>query len=195
MGIKVGVIGPTDLQELGRVLRQPEEFLLTRAAVVGRLIAERGCDLWVNSDGGMLAAVARAYKGHGGRRLVMLYPWKPIPWPIAHAEEYVKIADEVIRPNDWFDANYAVVSEPEVCVCMGLSPGTQGELSYIRWDEKFQTGNLKMLVVIRELLQEGRLPSMFAQRLRPLLQYVATAEGLEQALQQVNCVKEPIPVL
>ena len=192
--MRIGVIGPTDLEKLGRLLNQPLEFLLERAALVGKLIAGSGAEMWVNGDGGMLTAVARAYKENAGNRLVILYPIRPDPWPIAHTEPYVGLADTVVRTSTWFDANYIVVSETDICVCVGLSTGTLSEIAYINWDDMFQTSALKRLVMLQELM---RLKRLFPEiGLNPdKVRYIAHVEDLVKVLEEVDCNdKEPVPV-
>jgi hypothetical protein len=80
--LKVGIIEPTNLVKLSTLTGKPQEFFIDRAAEIGKALAESRCELWVNSDGGMLAEVAQAYKRGGGSSLVVLSPANPEPWPI-----------------------------------------------------------------------------------------------------------------
>lgn len=193
--VKVGVIGPTDLQKQSKLLGKPVEFLLERARFVGKALAEHGAELWVNGDGGMLAEVARAYKENAGPHLVVLYPRYEVPWPTAHTAPYIGLADETIRTSDWFQANYLVVSDTELCVCVGLSSGTYSELAYIKWNLQFDRGNLKVLVIIQELMRLRRLPLEIRAYLEEIARYIPQVEDLVHALEKVDCNdKEPIPV-
>lgn len=176
--MKVGVIGPTDLETLALNLGQSEDWVRERISLLGKMIAEAGHELWVNPDGGVLAAVANAYKTHGGSRLVVLVPMAADPWPNDHTRAHVQIADEVRKLPNWFHANYAVVSEVDICICAGRSVGTFSELAYARWDEKFKTGVLQKLFAVRELLLENELPREYSQKFGMRLQYVDTVEDL-----------------
>lgn len=189
--MKVSVIGPTDLEKLSNRLGKPVEYLLERAALVGKILAEGGYELLVNGDKGMLDAVAESYRAHGGTRLTVLYPLKPYPWPLDHTEPYVRYADKIVRPPDWFSTNYEVVSEPCVCVCVGMSSGTLSEVAYINWDHEFHTGNLKVLIAVRELVRGGVFP-LEIEPDKDVLNYVETVEDLAQVLQEL-CLKELIP--
>jgi len=62
MLIKIGVIGPTNLQKLTKITLKPINFFLERARKIGKILAESGIELWINSDKGMLVGVARGYK-------------------------------------------------------------------------------------------------------------------------------------
>lgn len=183
----VGVIGPTDLGKLCFLLEKPLEFVLERAALIGRILAENDCEVLVNADGGMLAAVAKSYKDHDGRKLVVLVPRRAGPWPIDHTVPYTEIADEVMQLADWFRTNRAVVSLPTLVVCVGLSAGTFSELSYIKWDDQHQKGNLEKLVVIQELVRGGVIPPELAINIAPMLEYVNVAEELDQILKRIQC--------
>tara|TARA_Y100000310_G_scaffold67752_1_gene63138 strand:- start:6717 stop:7298 length:582 start_codon:yes stop_codon:yes gene_type:complete len=187
--MRVGLIGPTDMGQLAQFLGRSQEVLEELGALVGQILADTGKELWVNADRGMLYAVARSYKEHGGPKLVMLLPRRGVPWPIDHAEQYTEIADEVRRPVTWIAANLEVVSEPEICVCVGLSAGTLSELSYIRWNIELGGGNLRALFAIRELLRGGNVPPEYRSALASVLHYVETTEEFREALEkcQVSC--------
>ena len=105
--------------------------------------------------------------------------------PIDHSKPYAKIADELRRPKDWFAATREVVSEPELCVCVGLSAGTMSELSYSRWNiELLEKRNLKVLIAVRELLRGRELPPEYESVLAPVLRYVQTVEELRPVLEE-----------
>lgn len=172
MGAKVGVIGPTDILKFCKLMNKPKEYLLLRAKIIGRALAESGCELWVNSDKGMLVAVARAYKEADGEKLVVLYPENGEPWPNNHASPYVKGADEIRKERNWFWSNYNVVSLVDLSVCVGLSTGTLSELAYIKWNYQLKCGILKRLIGIRELLREGRFPPEIEIDISDIIRYI-----------------------
>jgi len=122
------------------------EFFLEKSKVIGKILAETDCELWVNSDRGMLVAIGRAYKDFGGKKLVVLYPDKGEPWPKEHAKPYVKNTDELKKEPNWFWSNYNVTALPDLCICVGLSAGTLSELAYIKWNYQLKCGNLKKLI-------------------------------------------------
>lgn len=161
---------------------KPESFFEERASRIGSVLAALGLELWVNSDKGMLRLVASSYRASGGKKLVVLFPAGGHPWPNEHAEEHTEYADEVIEEPSWFETNYKVVSEPEFCVCVGLSAGTLSELAYIKWDRQFHKGNLRALYVVEELVRGKVLPPEIEVEIKGILRYVATAEDLEAEL-------------
>ncbi|MBI2642493.1 MAG: hypothetical protein HYW97_01485 [Candidatus Wildermuthbacteria bacterium] len=183
--LKVGIIGPTNMEKLTRLTKKPRDFFLKKAEELGKILAVHDCELWVNSDGGMPGTVALAYKKYNGKALVVLYPQKSDPWPNKHTQPYRKVADKVsIQPN-WFWANYEVVSAPAMCICVGLSAGTLSELAYIKWNIQFQKGNLKDLVVIEELVRGKVLPPEIGVEVRPMVTYLKKTENLDAFLEKL----------
>lgn len=189
--MRVGIIGPTDVSTLSMFLGMKKEDVLSKAARVGEEIAKAGHELWVNPDGGMLAAVAEAYKAAGGKNHILLFPADQDPWPNEHARPYRDTADDVQERPDWFRTNHAVVSEVDICICVGFSAGTFTELGYVKWDEEFHRGRLRRLVVVRELARGGRLPPEYSAKFRDILRYVDTVEGLPPLLRE-EVVQEPL---
>lgn len=176
--LKVGIIGPTNILKLSQLTGKSTEFLLEKAKIIGQILAEKDCELWVNSDKGMLVAIARAYKDNSGKKCVVLYPSKGEPWPKEHTVPYIKNADELRKEPNWFWSNYNVTTMPEICICVGLSAGTLSELAYIKWNHQFKCGNLKKLIGIKELLRGGILPPEIEVDIEEIVQYVNTAEEL-----------------
>ena len=50
MALKVGIIGPTNLQKLSKLIKKPVKFFLGRAEKIGELLAEAEYELWVNLE-------------------------------------------------------------------------------------------------------------------------------------------------
>lgn len=182
--IKVGIIGPTNIPKLSKLTDKSQDFFLEKARLVGKILAETNCELWINSDKGMLVAVGRAYKKFGGKKLVVLYPSKGEPWPKEHAKPYIKYADELRKERNWFWSNYNVIALPDLCVCVGLSTGTLSELAYIKWNHQLKCGNLKKLIGIRELLRGNKLPSEVEYDIKAIVRYVKKTEDLRDFLEK-----------
>ena len=184
MALKVGIIGPTNMRKLVKLTGKSEQFFLKKADSVGKMLAAHRCELWVNSDGGMIREVAVAYKNAGGGRLVMLYPKKGEPWPNKHVKSHTRIANKLNRQQNWFWTNYQVVSIPELVVCVGLSAGTLSELAYIKWNRQFKRGNLKRLIVLQELVRGKRIPPEIEVEIKGILVYLKKTEELKRIISQ-----------
>ncbi len=182
MTLKTGLIGPTNLQKISKLTSKPVDFFLEKAEEIGRILAESGSELWVNSDKGMLSRVAQSYKKNKGKKLVVLWPARAEPWPNEQAKPYIREADKIRNEANWFWANYDVVSLPDVSICAGLSAGTLSELAYIKWNYQLGRGNLKKLVAVRELLRGERLPPEIEFDIREILVYIKRTNELKDVL-------------
>lgn len=186
MALRVGIIGPANIQKISKLTRRPADFFLQKGEQIGKILAKAGYELWVNSDKGMLAKIARSYKKNNGKKLVVLYPDKGEPWPKEHTEPYKKYADEIRKEPNWFWSNYNVVSLPDLCICAGLSAGGLSELAYIKWNWKLNCGNLKKLIAIRELLRDSKLPPEIEFDIKEIVIYINKTEDLKQLLEKFS---------
>lgn len=183
--LKVGIIGPTDIKKLSKITKKPTKFFLERAKKIGEILAFFDIELWINSDRGMAINIAKFYKKQKGKKVVILYPTKPQPWPKKHARPYLKYADKIEKELNWFWVNYNVVSLPEICICVGLSAGTLSELAYIKWNCQLKRGKLKKLIAIRELLREEQLPPEIEFNVKEILIYLKKVEELKVFLEKI----------
>ncbi len=182
--LKVGIIGPTNIEKLSKLTKKPASFFFQKAEKMGKIFAESGCELWVNSDKGMVHNIAVSYKANNGRKLVILYPKESKPWPKKHAKPYIKYADEVRKELNWFWTNYNVTAVPDICVCVGLSAGTLSELAYIKWNHQLKRGNLKRLIAVKELLRDRKLPPEIEIDIKEILSYISEIKGLKRILKR-----------
>lgn len=180
--IKVGIIGPTNIPKLSKLAGKPKDFFLEKAKLIGKILTEKNYELWINSDKGMLAAIGRAYKKFGGKKCVVLYPGKGEPWPKDHTKPYIKFADEIKKEPNWFWSNYNVTALPDICICVGLGAGVLSELAYIKWNHQLKCGNLKKLIVIKELLRNDKLPPEIEFDIKEIVQYIKKTEDLNLIL-------------
>lgn len=185
--MRIGLIGPTDLGTLAEFIQMPVETIEQKAAQIGKIVAKSGHELWVNiEDKGVLLAAARAYKQRGGRKLVVLSPQRGEPWPLVEGREMKALADEILPTENWFFANYWVVSRVDVVICAGQSPGTLGELKDLTWDTKLDTGVLRTLVAIKELLRGKKLVPEIEQANKDKLVYIDTVGELPGVLRGIS---------
>ncbi|MDI6602902.1 MAG: hypothetical protein QME57_02145 [Patescibacteria group bacterium] len=184
--LKIGIIGPTNIPKLSKLTKKPIGFYLQKAEKIGEILAEIGCELWINSDKGMAAHVGRAYKNNKGKKLVILYPVKGEPWPNKHVKPYIKYADELRKEPNWFWTNYNVTALPDICICVGLSAGVLSELAYIKWNYKLKRGKLKKLIAVRELLRDKKLPPEIEVDVKKILVYPKKVEELKQLLKRLS---------
>jgi hypothetical protein len=134
----------------------------------------------------MLVSIGKAYKFFGGKKCVVLYPEKGEPWPKEHAIPYVRYADEIRKEPNWFWSNYNVTALTDICICVGLSAGTLSELAYIKWNYQLRCGNLKKLIVIKELIRNGKLPLEIETEIEPTVIYIEKTEELKSLIEKLK---------
>lgn len=187
MALQASIIGPTNLATLGEDLGGVSQAtLLEWADFVGRTLAEHGCGLLTNPGEGMLAAVATSYRQYGGTAWTMVLPDMAYPWPNYHVLPYAGRADADRVERDWNDANHRAVDMVELCICLGLSGGTSGEISKAIYDVRFQRGILKKLVVVRALVEDGRLRRFEERELGSKLVYLDDREELSLIIEELQ---------
>jgi len=186
MTLKVGLIGPTNIQKLSKLTKKPVSFYIKKTKEIGKLLAELNCEVWINSDKGMAINIAKYYKQNGGKKLVILFPNSSQPWPNKHAYPYKKYADVIRKEPNWFWTNYNVTAIPDLCVCVGLSAGIFSELAYIKWNYQLKRGKLKKLIAIRELLRERKLPSEIEFDIRRILIYINEVKDFKEILEKYS---------
>jgi len=184
--IRVGLIGPTNIKKLSKLTQKPASFFIEKAKEIGKLLAKFNCEVWINSDKGMANTVALAYKESNGRKLIVLYPHRPLPWPNKHARPYKNYADKLKKEPNWFWTNYNVVAQPDLCVCLGLSAGTLSELAYIKWNYQLKRGKLEGRIAIKELLRERKLPPEIEVDIKKILIYINKVGELERILEKYS---------
>lgn len=183
--LKIGIIGPTNILKLSKLTKKPASFFINKANEIGKLLAGFDCEVWVNSDKGMANIISMAYKKNGGKKLVILYPHRPLPWPNKHARPYKKYADKLKKELNWFWTNYNVIAQPDLCLCVGVSSGTLSELAYIKWNCQLKRGKLKRLIAIRELLRERKLPPEIEVDIKRILTYGNKTRDLKRILEKI----------
>ena len=184
--LKIGLIGPTNIKKISKLTKKPAAFFIKKAKAIGKLLAEFNCELWANGDKGMVSTAALAYKKNGGRKLVILYPHQPSPWPNKHIRPSKKYADELKKESSWFWANYNVVTQPDLCICIGLSSGTLSELAYVKWNHQLKRGRLKKLIAVKELLRDKKLPPEIEVDIKKILIYANRVEDLKKVLEKFS---------
>ena len=128
-----------------------------KAAAVGTAIAGAGHELRVVFNyGGMLKLVGDAYKEAGGE-LSMIATRNDYDWDVEHYLEDLAV------------------------VCAGLSSGVLVELGYMKWNVQDERGKVKRIILVEDLLRDGRLPPEIGENLAGLAVTVK-ASGIRQVL-------------
>ncbi|MBW2982909.1 hypothetical protein KY327_01245 [Candidatus Woesearchaeota archaeon] len=156
--MRVGLLGPTNMDKFCRLTGLTREQAGEKAAAVGKAVADAGHELRVVFNyGGMLKLVGDAYKEAGGK-LTMIATRNDYDWDVEHYLGDLAHADEVEEKPSWHDMLLSLVTDSDVVVCAGLSSGVLVELGYMKWNVQDERGKVQKLVLVEDLLRDGRLP-------------------------------------
>lgn len=88
-------------------------------------------------DDGISLELAKLYKQNGGKRVIGVVPLSDKTFGTKHLEQYMKteangrkVFDEIIDSGDWYKHDLIKALFGDACLCLGLSPGTEGERQY-----------------------------------------------------------------
>ncbi len=135
---RVSLIGPGDtkfhfLKLLGFEQRQFQSEL----EKIAQSLVGAGVEIELLPDDGVCLEIAKLYKANKGKRVVGVAPLSDKTFGVKHLEPYMqtesagkKVFDEIIDSGDWFKHDLTKALFGDVCLCLGLSPGTEGERQY-----------------------------------------------------------------
>ena len=146
--MRISLIGPGDVefhyQNLLKIDKLRFEFELEGIA---KVLAESNSQLVLLPDKGVSLNVARIYREKKGKNVIGAVPLSDMTFGIKHLEPYIKMKlnekpffDYFINTDNWFKHDLIKGLLGDVLVCLGDSPGTNGELNYAVYLYKLLSG-------------------------------------------------------
>jgi hypothetical protein len=146
--MRISLIGPGDIefhyQNLLKLDKLKFEFELEGIA---KALAESGSDIVLLPDKGVCLNVARAYKEKKGKNVIGAVPLSDMAFGIKHLEPYINMKlnekpffDYFINTDNWFKHDMIKGLLGDALLCLGDSPGTNGELNYAVYLYKLLSG-------------------------------------------------------
>lgn len=187
--MRVSILGPTNLRKFYSNIGLTAEDVEAKARVIGRTLARYKCEVVVvfNYEG-MLKLVGDAYKGYGGK-LIMLHTDNDSDWEILPYVPLLEHASEAVKKESWHDMLLSLVGDSEIVICTGLSAGVFVELGYMKWNYQDKKGKCKDLIGIKELLRDGDFPPEISKDIEKLITVIPMTE-LEKTLDKLMDKKE-----
>jgi hypothetical protein len=181
--MKVSLIAPSNVEKLSSIIGKPIGEIETISKEVGRILARSCCQLVVIFDhNGVRALVADSFKENGGE-LEMLYTKNDYDWHVnASMMGHLEEADIRTEKASWHDMLLSLVKDSDLVVCAGLSAGVFAEIGYMKWDYEQNTGKVKALIGIEELLPDGKFPKEISYDAVGKLLEVSSVKGLPKAI-------------
>jgi len=145
--IRIDLIGPGDIDfHFRKLLGMSEKKLEEEIDKIAALLNPGEVELSLLPDDGICLEVAKRFKARGGR-VIGLVPQDDKVFGIAHLRQYIDakvenkpLFDELINTGDWFRQDLTKCLFGDVVLCLGLSPGTDGERAYGVYLYKIATG-------------------------------------------------------
>jgi hypothetical protein len=136
---RVGVIGPTDVALIERVVSLHMGTLERTARRFGVFLAQNCLDLVCVPDRGVALWALESYRESGGNQAFALSPVgaDTLDDPRDETPTHTRLAQSVRRDMTWDEAPAEMVRECDCFVCFGLSCGTLVELAWTKWIKQF----------------------------------------------------------
>lgn len=148
--LRVDLVGPGDIDfHYSNLLGISKEKLGKEIEGITKALKSADVEIALLPDKGICIEIAKKFKEEGGR-VVGLVPQDDKVFGIEHLKEYKGIRvndknlfDEIINTGDWFRHDLTNCLFGDVVLCLGLSPGTDGERAYGVYLYKIITGYKK----------------------------------------------------
>ena len=146
--MKVGIIGPTDIDVTSKAAGLDPAVCKRTAVVAGEGLAHRGHTVVLVPDRGVAALAAQAYRAAGGPHLIGIIPHGGTSAQAAAAccESHRDLCHETVEDLSWNAQHERICQLADVLVCIGMSCGTIAELAWTKW-----VGNTP-IIAIRPLM-------------------------------------------
>lgn len=156
--MRIGIIGPTDIQVTARAAGLDPAVCEQAAQEAGKSLARHGHEVVVVPDRGVALLAAQAYRAAGGTRLIGIIPYGGTSAQAATSccQSHRSLCDETVEDLSWTEQHERICQLSDVLLCIGLSCGTLSEIAWTKW-----VGNTPV-VVIRPLVS-GIPPEMAAE--------------------------------
>lgn len=178
--LKVSIIGPSDPWYITGHTRLTRNAVINLTEQVGRLLAKHDIEIIFVPDTGVAHFVAKAYKKADGPKVIGIVPKDPEPFGVRHLEPQMEVVDEVKELPDWYNITGKICREGDFVICMGTSPGTMAELSWMKFYWSLFGADKRVIVFLNTL--SNPIPSEVEEGL--WLIYIDSVEQLEEILER-----------
>src|SRR3989338_386280 len=157
------------------------EGLSTLMTGIATYLASLSAELIIVPDEGVPLEIAKFYKEAGGHKVTGIVPLWDKKFGIEHIMEFLGILDEKVDVKTWYEADGEIASFGDLCICIGLSPGSVVEICMMKYHAKFL--GKKIPLVIFENTFSGKLPEEIKEQLYELT-YVQRMDELADVVKK-----------
>ena len=134
----LSLIGPGDIEfHYYELLGIPKEKFNSELEHIAQSLVDSGVELELLPDRGVSFELAKLYKQKGGKKVIGTVPQSDKTFGTEHLQEFIRtkvnnkpVFDEIIDSGDWFKHDLIKGLMGDALLCLGSSPGTDGERQY-----------------------------------------------------------------
>ena len=170
--VLIGASDRTLMWRRGNVKQEDYDKFVEDYAV---FLSERFDNVIITPDDGIYTDIALRFRDIKNRKPIAYYPDKDTFYGIDHIKENFVHYDARPIGGDWYKLNAELTKKALVIICLGFTPGTMIELSYIKYHQKYgvkHDHNLKHIhLFIDERCIDRRLPGSFEEQIKNMFYY------------------------
>ena len=136
--MRLSLIGPGDIEyHYNKLLKIDNNTLNNHLDKIAQLLVNANAELEILPDRGVSTELAKLYKKKGGKKVIGAVPKSDTTFGIEHLKPYINekvngkpLIDEIIDTGDWFKHDLIKGLLGNHLLCLGSSPGSNGERHY-----------------------------------------------------------------
>ena len=179
--MKLSIIGSSSKDTILKNSKISQEDLNALISQLGTYAASLAAELIIVPDEGIPFEIAKAYKEAGGHKVTGIVPLLDKKFGVEHIREFIGILDETVDVKTWYEADGEIASFGDLCICIGLSPGSLVEICMMKYHAKFL--DKKIPLIIFENTFSGKLPEEIKEQLYELT-YVQRMDELADVVKK-----------
>jgi predicted Rossmann-fold nucleotide-binding protein len=140
--LRLGIIGPTNLEETSRILKMPKEKYAEEVRKIARLVAEKEFEILIvpgyeskfEEGKHRLASqeiFATEYEKAFGKKVFGLVPVADKEWGSENLDK--TLCDEIIETETWYQVPAMMAKNSDALLCIGFSAGVAMEIAYTKY--------------------------------------------------------------
>lgn len=183
--VLIGVSDRAILFREGKIKEKEYEKFVTDYA---EFLSKKFDNVIVNPDDGVYTDIAKAFGKITHKKPIAYYPDKDTFYGYKHLEK--NFPNYELRPidGDWYKLNADLTKQAQTIICLGFSPGSLIELSYLKYHQKYgkyKDPNLeKISIFVDERCISSKLPKSFEDQIKNF-HYFKSLKGLDKLLKNL----------
>jgi len=176
------IIGPSDRNQLKKI-KDYRKFIKQ----YGNFLAKSFDNVIVTPDEGVYTDVALEFGKIKGKKPIAYYPDKDTFYGYEHLKKNFHQYEVKEIDGDWYKLNADLTKQALVIICLGFTPGSLIELSFIKYHQKYGGYKFPKLKKIHLFIDkrtiDTKLPKSFEKQINNIF-YYSSLKKLKQLLEQ-----------